>query len=211
MTAAPAGHPGVLARVQRRRKAALALLAVPVLALVAVTQSLGEPDGTAHHLIEAVGWFDIAACIVGRSWCTLYIGGRKKAELVRRGPYSIVRNPLYLFTLLGVAGVGLSTGSVVMGVGLALAVFLVFDRVIRREEGWLEENLGPAYRAYRVEVPRWWPRPALWRDEGSLTVAPALVATTFKDAALFALAIPALEILELLQDWGAVPVLLRLP
>ena len=54
-------------------------------------------------------------------------------------------------------------------------------------------------------------RPGRWRDDRSLTISPALVAGTFKDAALFALAIPVLEILESLQDWGIVPVLLLLP
>ncbi|MGE0726076.1 MAG: isoprenylcysteine carboxylmethyltransferase family protein [Alphaproteobacteria bacterium] len=214
MTASAAGRPDApiaLSRVQHRRKRMLALLAVPLVALVAVTRSWGEADGVAHHFVEAIGWFAIVACIIGRTWCTLYIGGRKKAELVRRGPYSIVRNPLYLFTLAGAVGIGLSTGSVLLGAGLGLVVFLVFDSVIRREERWLADQLGADYRAYLAEVPRWWPRLGRWRDDRSLTISPALVAGTFKDAALFALAIPALEILESLQDWGIVPVLLLLP
>ena len=41
----------------------------------------------------------ILICILGRTWATLYIGGQKQRELVTKGPYSVVRNPLYLFTL----------------------------------------------------------------------------------------------------------------
>lgn len=203
--------PVALSRVQHLRKVALTGLAVPILALVVVTQSSGDPDGFSHHLVEAIGWFAIVVCIIGRTWCTLYIGGRKKAELVRRGPYSIVRNPLYLFTLAGAVGVGLSTGSVLVGLAIGAVVFAVFDPVIRREERWLQDHIGQDYRAYLSEVPRWWPRFSRWRDVGSLTISPSLVATTFKDAALFALAIPALEILEMLQESGMVPVLLHLP
>ena len=54
---------------------------------------------TSMRLIEMAGLVLILVCILGRTWCTLYIGGLKKRELVTAGPYSVVRNPLYVFTL----------------------------------------------------------------------------------------------------------------
>ena len=47
------------------------------------------------------------------TWRTLYISGLQLhvsglqlRELVTKGPYPVVRNPLDLFTLLGAAGIG---------------------------------------------------------------------------------------------------------
>ena len=59
-----------------------------------------------YALIEKAGLALIVICILGRTWCTLYIGGRKKRELINKGPYSVVRNPLYFFTTIGAAGIG---------------------------------------------------------------------------------------------------------
>jgi protein-S-isoprenylcysteine O-methyltransferase Ste14 len=48
---------------------------------------------------------------LGRTWCSLDISGRKKRELVTVGPYALVRNPLYIFTLLEAFGIGAQSGS----------------------------------------------------------------------------------------------------
>ena len=61
----------------------------------------GSAVKAAQHvqaLLETGGVILILVCIVGRTWCTLYIGGNKKRELITAGPYSVVRNPLYVFT-----------------------------------------------------------------------------------------------------------------
>ena len=104
-----------LQRVQLRRKLALLMafgIAVPALAFV--NSYWREPWPTFYVSIEWVGIALILVCIAGRTWCTAYIGGRKKRELVTTGPYSIVRNPLYVFTLIGAVGVGLQFGSLIV-------------------------------------------------------------------------------------------------
>ncbi len=54
---------------------------------------------------EIWGITAIFVAIAGRAWVLLYIGGRKNSELVTYGPYSITRNPLYVFSLTGITGV----------------------------------------------------------------------------------------------------------
>lgn len=54
-----------------------------------------------EHPVEHLGLIAIMICIFGRASCSLYIGGRKKQEIVSNGPYSLCRNPLYVFSFIG--------------------------------------------------------------------------------------------------------------
>ncbi len=200
-----------LSSVQKMRKAVLAIAAMPLAIVLLFSHSRAGTGSLPHIGVELVGWVAIVVCTVGRSWCSLYIGGRKSEVLVRHGPYSVVRNPLYTFSILGSIGIGLASGSLVLGLAIGLLVFLVFAVVVQREESFLLKKLGTDYQLFLSQVPRWIPRPSLWRDATIVTVSPALVVTTFFDAMWFALAIPIFEVLERLQDLGIVPVLALLP
>ena len=197
--------------VQTIRKVVLfAAVAIGVV-VFAVTNSRYPSGGTIHEMIEWVGIVLIVVCILGRTWASLYIGGRKNNELVTTGPYSVSRNPLYFFSIIGAAGVGAQVGSVVLALicgALALVVFVV---VIQQEEQLLLRTFGKRYRAYIAKVPRILPNPSLWKDDRTLTVRPPRVLTTFADALVFLLSVPLAEGFEHLQEIGAIPVLLVLP
>lgn len=190
--------------VQHRRKwfAGLALLAL--LALAASVRSVAAFNGAWHEGVEAFGLALIIIAIVGRGWCSLYIGGRKKAEIVDRGPYSVTRNPLYIFSFIGAFGIGAQTGSLVIGAVFAAATFLVFLRTVGREEAWLAANFGDHYDAYRQRTPRFWPNPRLWRDAEELTIRPAFFVRTLRDGLTFLAAIPVMEGIERLQAAGLI-------
>ena len=197
--------------VQRLRKYALRLGLVLGVCALFLRIPLA-PGGTHHpHLIVRVGIVLILLCIVGRTWCTLYIGGLKKIQLVTLGPYSLVRNPLYVFTIIGVAGVGAQTGSMTMAVGLALLVAIVFYAVALQEQAFLADTFGDQYRAYAERVPLFLPRFSTWQEADQLTIVPMLVRRTFMDASLFLLAIPLDDVIRWLQDNDWVHVLAHLP
>ena len=83
---------GELGKYQQRRRLAIAIvIGLLVFALLFVRS---QSTGHMHEYIEAFGISLIVAAILGRMWCTLYIGGRKSAEIVQTGPYSMTRNPL---------------------------------------------------------------------------------------------------------------------
>lgn len=101
--------------VQRWRKHVLRMLFVVFMAVVLFSQSLRLPGTPVHEALEMAGMAMIAVAVLGRTWSSLYIGGRKNAELVQFGPYSLMRNPLYTFSFIGAAGIGLQLGSALFG------------------------------------------------------------------------------------------------
>ena len=199
-----------LQKVQRIRKIALAIGLVAVVGLAFFTRS-SWGEGGLHEGLEAFGLGLIVICIVGRAWCSLYIGGRKKAEIVNRGPYSISRNPLYIFSFFGAFGVGAQSGSLTLAVLFTLASVAVFYLTVRREEAWLGATFGADYAAYKARTPRFWPNFALWRDEEDLSVRPSFFLTTIRDGLVFLLAIPLFEAIDLAQAEGWLKVFAYLP
>jgi len=197
--------------VQKVRKVAVLVFLVALCALTMVTQSPAGLESTMHEGVEAVGLAAIVFSIVGRAWCSLYIGGRKKAEVVSRGPYSITRNPLYVFSFFGAFGIGAQSGSVTIAALFVLASLAVFFMTVRREEAWLEGAFGDAYRQYRERTPRFVPNFSLWRDETELSVRPSFFLTTIRDGLVFLLAVPLFETVDLAQAHGWLKALVYLP
>ena len=70
--------------------------------------------------------------------------------LITDGVYGIVRHPIYTGLILGTLGWGLLM-STVLGVFLALVLFIFFDLKARREEAWLVGAYAE-YDAYRKRV-----------------------------------------------------------
>jgi protein-S-isoprenylcysteine O-methyltransferase Ste14 len=183
--------PGELQMLQRKRKKALRIVGALFIAVMCVTESHWRGDAPDFFaLLRGVGVLLILGSIFGRTWCTLYIGGLKKKELVSFGPYSIVRNPLYVFTILGTTGIGLLAGSLVLALAIGAASLFIFWRVVMAEELFLSRTFGSAFGDFAARVPRFWPRFSAWKDTDELRVKPWLVVQTFLDASLFLLAVP---------------------
>lgn len=199
---------GELGKYQQRRR--LAIGAVVVLLVAALFFVRSQSTGHFHEYTEAFGLSLIVAAIIGRMWCTLYIGGRKSAEIVRSGPYSVTRNPLYVFSSIGAIGVGAQTGSIIIAVAFGVLCYLAFSMVIRTEEKFLKQNFGRPYEAYCADVPRFFPKFSLFRDDKELIVRPDRLYRTFTDGLVFFVAYPFFEFVEYLQDSHVLPVLLRL-
>lgn len=179
--------------------AALALFAAP---------AIGDE---AHETIELAGVGLVLACIAGRMWSILYIGARKNSDLVTAGPYSMTRNPLYFFSTVGMAGIGLMLGSFVMAAALAVVAWLALGYTASREAGYLRALFGTAYDDYARVTPMFWPKPSLYREPQQASFSPQALRRTFLDGLLFLLVFPLVELVEHAQAAGYLPVLLTLP
>ncbi len=201
--------PKEMSRFQQRRRVAIAVVIGLILVALLTIRSAWDNDWT-HEYIEDFGIGVIVLAILGRMWCTLYIGGRKSAEIVRLGPYSMSRNPLYVFSTLGAAGIGMLTGSLTVALVLAALCYLAFHFVIVAEEGYLENMFGETYSAYMREVPRFFPKLSLYKEADVLSVKASMLYKTFFDGLVFFVSYPLLEFVEYLQGTHVLPVLLRL-
>jgi protein-S-isoprenylcysteine O-methyltransferase Ste14 len=196
---------------QRLRRITLAVLLALVFAVLLFGQSLFLPETVAHEAIEMVGILLIVIGIAGRLWSTIYIGGKKSVAVVVDGPYSITRNPLYVFSSIAAIGVGAQMGSITAAVGFGVACAAAFHLVILREEKFLSANLGADYRAYLASVPRFLPKPSLYREGETAGFRPTLFLVTLLDGLVFLVAMPLFEIIDAAQVSGVLPVLFRIP
>lgn len=195
----------------RRRMVHSKIAGLGLALLLPFLQSYWGRESALHETLEWTGYVLIVAGVLGRVWCSAYIGGRKNAELIDIGPYSIVRNPLYVFSFIAITGIAMTTGMVTVTV-LAQLVFGAYYRVVvEREEAALGAAYDGQYAAYMTRVPRWWPRPRIWREPGEIIVRPRYLYLTLRDIGWILLLFPAIEGIDALQTAGWLPVLLRLP
>jgi protein-S-isoprenylcysteine O-methyltransferase Ste14 len=92
-------------------------------------------------------------------WARFYLGGnwsgtvtvKENHSLVRRGPYAIVRHPIYSGLLLALFGTALvwREARVLAATGL---LFVMYSLKIRIEEKFMIEQFGDAYQEYRRQV-----------------------------------------------------------
>ena len=202
------GDADALARYQAGRRAILAIIIVIAFTALVFVGSLH--DELMHEYIETLGLVLILVGIGGRLWATLYIGGRKSATVVSTGPYSITRNPLYLFSSIAAAGVGAQTGSYVVACLSLVLCAAAFHLVARREERFLSATLGGEYLSYLQRVPRFLPNPLIYRDDAEVTFQTGKLRVTLLDGLVFLAAIPLLEAIEELHEVGTIPVLFSL-
>lgn len=148
---------------------------------------------------EIVGLALLAVAAFGRVWCLLFVAGRKNQVLVTDGPYSVVRNPLYVFSFVGAVGFGLAVENPLIAVTVALAFAAYHHRVVRREEAYLGAAFGAAFEQYCARTPRWWPAFANYREPETLTLCPRTVRRGIVDAMWFIWAFLLWELAELLH------------
>lgn len=139
--------------------------------LLGVAAPLTEFAGVDVRIIAPRSWTDaIAGCLVtlgiaGTSWAQAAMGaswriGVKQDErtgLVERGPFRLVRNPIFSFMLLTAAGLALLLPSL-LSVGALLCLAVAVELQVRyAEEPYLRRMHAERYVAYCQRVGRFVP------------------------------------------------------
>jgi len=103
-----------------------------------------------------------------RAWAAGHLA--KNLALTTSGPYAWVRNPLYLGTLLAVAGCLVAAAQFTLTVATLAAFALIYTPVVEQEEGHLR-TLFPEYEDYALRVPQFIPRPPHERSDRHFSFA----------------------------------------
>lgn len=188
------------------RKPASYLFATTGMAVAVFTVPRGFTVGW-HEAIEQLGFLLLILAALGRIWSLAYIAGRKNRELCRLGPYSLMRNPLYFFSFVGVVGFTLALQHPLLTAATGAGFLLYYSAVIRSEERRLRALHGAEFDDYCATVPRFFPRLMMPTGAESLQLHLAPFTRGLREVFWFLAAIILAEILEwahVHQFWGVI-------
>ena len=187
------------------------LFAVVILLLALFTRYSFNREGLMDVFLEMSGLFLLTVCSMGRLWALMYISGNKRYEMITDGPYSIVRNPLYLFSLTGAIGIGLASENLLI-LALMIAFYVMYyPLTILAEEKKLEAAFGQAYLEYKSKTPRLLPKLSLYKGPDLYTVRAKTFVRNFIDGMWFIWIFILLNTIEAAQNMGYLPVYWRIP
>ncbi len=91
-----------------------------------------------------------ARVILGTNWSAV-VTIKQDHQIIRRGPYAVVRHPIYSGGLLALAGTAIAFGEIRGLIGFTL-IFIAWWMKSRLEESFLEGQFGADYARYKREV-----------------------------------------------------------
>ncbi len=158
----------------------------------------GEGDRAWFWISVAVASAGALIRVLTSGWAALGTSGRAKvaaeaSELNTTGPYSLVRNPLYVGRIVNFTGLAMLSGSWVFGALVFLIAVLIYERISTYEEEFLRETFGAPHAEWAGDVPSllprlhgwvspkypfWWKR-MIWREQNKLFLLATAVFLTW--------------------------------
>ncbi|MBC8471864.1 MAG: isoprenylcysteine carboxylmethyltransferase family protein [Planctomycetes bacterium] len=196
--------------IEKKRKILTRLLSFVLVLLILFSESYWEKTLIKSDIFFLFGIVLVGVATVGRLWCLLYISGYKTNTLIRWGPYSLCRNPLYFFSLLGGVGVGLASETLMLPGIILIGFALYYPLVIRAEERKLHNFHGKDFEDYMNITPRFFPEFRAFREPQEYTVKPKAFRKGLFDALWFVWLVGILELIEAFHEYDVLPVLFKL-
>jgi protein-S-isoprenylcysteine O-methyltransferase Ste14 len=133
---------------------------------IVVALLLVPADSPRPVLSTSIAWLGVLLVAGGewmRLWAVHHIGviSRTRSDrlgpLIDTGPFSLVRNPLYLGNMM--LWLGFTFSARLLWLAPLVVVLLAFEyqAIVRWEERLLRARMGAPYSAYVERVPRWLP------------------------------------------------------
>jgi protein-S-isoprenylcysteine O-methyltransferase Ste14 len=161
-------------------------------------------------LIFAGGCLLASIGAMGRLWCSLYISGYKNNTLITTGPYSIMRHPLYFFSLIGALGVACATETLLIPLIVLIVFISCYRGIILGEEKRLLSDHGEKFKQYCQKTPVIFPKFSLYKEPETYVTNPRIFEKSIFSALWFIWFIGILEIIETFHEVGILPVYFKL-
>lgn len=157
-------------------------------------------NGYESEFIEIFGYVLIIIGTLGRIWCSVYIGGNKNIKLITDGPFSICRNPLYVFSFFG--AIGILVGSTHLNIVMVFVpvYWLYYLIVVKAEEKLLRRDFGTEFEQYCRQVSRFLPAVRRYHTREKIEVYPQKIFNTIISSMWFLWMIIILEVIKLYNE-----------
>jgi len=162
----------LLRTIARNRMLILRLSMIALIAMTIYDNNIFVPYSLKVNLntsliLSVLGFFLVMLGGFGRIWASLYIEGFKTKTLIKEGPYSMVRNPLYFFSLMILVGLCLGIKSISISIALITIFALFHIPTILNEEKILLDTHDEFYKDYYKSTPRLFPNILKYRKPKS--------------------------------------------
>ena len=182
------------------------IFAVLLIMFICVSRSLWEDKAPfVTMVLSLLAVFLVGVACLGRLWCSVYIAGYKTDHLVTQGPYSMCRNPLYFFSLLGALGIGFASETFLIPVLILIGFLAYYPLVIKSEEAELAKLHKTEFEIYFKKVPRFFPKISYLSEPEEYIVKPVIFKKHMFSAIWFLWLLGILEVIEELQELKVLP------
>jgi protein-S-isoprenylcysteine O-methyltransferase Ste14 len=187
------------------------LMAVFVIAIYC----FGRSYWSVKHPVAAESLFLVGVALasfgaVGRAWAVCYISGLKMKQLVKTGPYSLCRNPLYFFSTILAVGFGFCTRTISAPIFVLIVLGVLYYFQIRHEEQRLTTQFDAEFRSYFQSIPRFFPSFRRYVEPDEICISPKRLKNGLFGIAFLLILIGVLELIRGLHQSGILPELYRI-
>ena len=159
---------------------------LPIVAALLLVPASASPSSFSTSQF-GLGVLLVAAGEAIRLWAVHHIGAISRTRsdrlgpLIATGPFALVRNPLYLGSILLWLGFAVTAHLLWLAPIILLLLVFEYHAIVRWEETLLAERLGDSYRRYMQRVPRWLPKFGIDRSGAVARSTPAPGAFSWRD------------------------------
>jgi protein-S-isoprenylcysteine O-methyltransferase Ste14 len=198
-------------KVERWRRVWTFLASGVWLFTAAVTDSRWGEESPLGLVLFSLGCLLTGVGCLGRVWCLAFISGQKSGMLVTDGPYSLCRNPLYLFSLLATVGAGLASCTFTIALLVLVGFGAYYPNVMMSESRRLAEMFGDTYRAYAQTTPALLPAFGRFHESSEHVINSRSFRRGVFDAFWFFVAFATMHAFSELHHSGVIPAWYLLP